>query len=311
MALIEIKNVSKTYPHATERAVEDVSLAIGAGEKIGLIGANGSGKTTLMRLLMNFVLPDAGGIEINNNADLEAAKNLIGFVPERQEGMENFTPWELLNLSAQMHGIDPKSAKTKIEELLAFAELSDVADNLVSDFSKGMAQRVHICIALVHDPKILLLDEPMSGLDPGGQKDVREILQKLNDITMIYASHHLDEIETFCTRVVIIHDGHLVRTLSLDEIRQDIFTLELEESARAAIAEFEDLSPQILRERDGKIEVQFISNPEELQKVIAVLNSKNVDIKRMRSRSVLEDLYHRYIAETQNYDQNQHRKKRS
>ncbi len=300
MSLIEIKNVSKTYFHAAEPAVEDISLNINAGEKIGLIGANGSGKTTLMRLLMNFVLPDKGNIEINGDSNLEMAKKLIGFVPERQEGMENFTPWELLNLSAQMFGIDPGGAKSKIEELLDFAELTDVADNLISDFSKGMAQRVHICIALIHNPKILLLDEPMSGLDPGGQKDVREILQKLNNITMIYASHHLDEIETFCTKVAIIHNGNLVRTLSLDEIRQEIFTMALESSARPALAQFANLNPQVLQEIDGKIEVQFISNSEELQKVIAVLNSQNVDIKRMRSRSVLEDLYHRYIAESKN-----------
>jgi len=300
MSLIEVKNVSKTYYRAFNPAVENINLKIEAGERIGLIGANGSGKTTLMRLLMNFVIPEEGSIQIMGENDLEKSRKLIGYVPERQEGMENFTPRELLQISAQMHGINSAKAKTKIEELLEFAELTDVSDNLLSDFSKGMSQRVHICIALIHDPQILLLDEPMSGLDPGGQKDVRDVLQKLKNITVIYTSHNLNEIETFCTKVAIIHNGKLVRKLSLDEIRQEIFTMELDSAASSLMEQFSDWNPQILSQGEDKIQVQFVSNSDAIQKIIAILNNYNVEIKRLRTRSVLEDIYHRFIAETKN-----------
>ena len=302
MSLIEIDNVSKTYFRALEPAVENINLKIEPGERIGLIGANGSGKTTLIRLLMNFVIPEEGSIRIMGEADLESARKQIGYVPERQEGMENFTPRELLKFSAQMNGISAAKAAPKIDELLAFAELTDVADNLISDFSKGMSQRVHICIALMHDPQILLLDEPMSGLDPGGQKDVRDILQKLKNITMIYASHHLDEIETVCTKVVIIHGGNLVRELSLDEIRQEIYTMELDNvsGVQFLLEQFDELQPLVLSGGEDRLKIQFIANSDTIQKVMAVLNNQNIEVRRLRSRSVLEDLYHNYIAESRN-----------
>jgi ABC-2 type transport system ATP-binding protein len=300
MPVIELNNVSKTYFRAADPAVDQFNLKVYAGERIGLIGANGSGKTTIMRLLLNFVLPEKGSISIMGESNLEKARKHIGFVPERQEGMENFTPRELLQISARMYGMDSTRSKEKIQSLLEFAELSEVSGNLLSDFSKGMSQRVHICIALIHDPKILLLDEPMSGLDPGGQKDVRDILLKLKDITMIYASHNLDEIETFCTKVVIIHHGKLIRELSLEEIRQEVFTLELESRFYPLLEKFPDLKPEILSQQEDTIQVQFIAWPDVIRKIMAVFNEHQIEIRRLRSRSVLEHLYHRYVADSEN-----------
>lgn len=300
MLAIEMSYVSKTYDRASQPALLEVDLRVSPGEKIGLIGANGSGKTTLLRLLMNFVLPDKGRIQIWGENNLEKARKYIGFVPERQEGMENFTPRELLSISARMCGMKGIETNRRIEELLAFAELTKVADELLSGFSKGMAQRVQICIALIHQPQILLLDEPMSGLDPGGQEDVRNLLFRLPDLTLIYASHNLAEIETFCSSVIIIHRGRIVQKLNLDEIQQEIFTMELHGLELKLLDDFKELNPQILSRDTDKVHLQMISDSDSIQKFIAVLNDRQVGIKRLRSRSVLEDYYHRYVVEAKN-----------
>lgn len=300
MLAIEISDVSKTYDRASEPALLEVDLRVSPGEKIGLIGANGSGKTTLLRLLMNFVLPDKGRIQIWGENSLEKTRKYIGFVPERQEGMENFTPRELLHISARMYGMKGIETNRRIEELLEFAELTKVADELLSGFSKGMAQRVQICIALIHRPQILLLDEPMSGLDPGGQEDVRSLLFRLPNLTMLYASHNLEEIETFCSSVIIIHRGQIVQKLNLDEIQQEIFTMELHGLEMKLLDDFKELNPQILSQEADKVHLQMISDSDLIQKFIAILNDHQVGIKRLRSRSVLEDYYHRYVVDVKN-----------
>lgn len=299
-AIIELKNVSKQYRLAESPAIKKVSLRIHERERLGLIGANGSGKTTLMRLILNFVLPDAGEIRIIGRGDLEKARQYIGFVAERQEGMENFTPRELLKISAQMYGLTNAETNRRIESLLRFAEISDVADQLLADFSKGMAQRVQICLALLHQPKILLLDEPMSGLDPGGQKDVREMLEKLEDITLIFASHHLDEIELFCTSAVFLHHGEIVARKKLAEIRKIVFTLEIPPAAKPLLLEYFHSTLQILEEKSDHLNVQFEANSEAFQKFAAELTQGGLEIKRLRSTSILENLYHQYVQSRTN-----------
>lgn len=296
MLAIEMTGVSKTYSGAPRPALEAVDLEVAAGERLGLIGANGSGKTTLMRLLMNFVLPERGSIRIMGERNLEKARRFMGFVPERQEGMENFTPRELLRIAARMYRMEKNRAAERIAEMLKFTQLSGFAGELVAGFSKGMAQRLQIGIALIHQPRILLLDEPMSGLDPGGQKDVREVLARLSDRTLVYASHNLEEIETFCTAVVILQGGRVIHRLNLQEIRQEIYTLDASRLALEILSHFPDLKPRVLRETGEKVRVEFAADYLKIQKLLAALNERRVDIQRLRSRSVLEDYYHRYVA---------------
>lgn len=296
MLAIEMTGVSKTYSGAPRPALEAVDLEVAAGERLGLIGANGSGKTTLMRLLMNFVLPERGSIRIMGERNLEKARRFMGFVPERQEGMENFTPRELLRIAARMYRMEKNRAAERIAEMLKFTQLSGFAGELVAGFSKGMAQRLQIGIALIHQPRILLLDEPMSGLDPGGQKDVREVLARLSDRTLVYASHNLEEIETFCTAVVILQGGRVIHRLNLQEIRQEIYTLDASRLALEILSHFPDLKPRVLRETGETVRVEFAADYLKIQKLLAALNERRVDIQRLRSRSVLEDYYHRYVA---------------
>lgn len=297
--IIEMRNISKTYARSANPALSGVDISISSGENVGLIGANGSGKTTLLRLLMNLIFPDTGEIRVLGERDLEMALQHIGFVPERQQGMENFTPRELFIIAARMNGMDAGEARKRSSEMLQFAGLETVADNLLSDFSKGMVQRVQISMALVHRPKILLLDEPMSGLDPGGQRDIREFLQRLEDLTMIFASHHLDQIETFCSSVIIIDKGRLIRKLDLSGINEEIFTIDLNPEAGKLVTQYKELPIELIDQTENRLRIRFTASADAAQKFISHLNGSELPIHKLRSQSILEDLYHRYVKNKQ------------
>lgn len=292
--MIQFFHVTKTYSHSTKPAVKDITFEIKEGERVGLIGANGSGKTTLFRLLMNFIIPDSGNILINGEHNLEKTRQWLGYVPERQEGLENFTPIELLNLAGQMHGIPSKELNHRIRELLHFAELEEVKDVLISDFSKGMLQRLQIILALIHQPPILLLDEPMSGLDPEGQREVQQILYQLTDKTLVYASHNLAEVEEFCSRVMILHQGELIKQLTLAEIEDEVYTFDIVSELLPLLKE-KHFEYKILRE-SGKVKrIQIITTPQHFQELVAEVHQRGEQIQRLRSRGILEELYHTYV----------------
>ncbi len=290
MPPIEIANVSKTYRHAPRPALSDFSLTIQPGERMGMIGPNGSGKTTLLRLILNFIRPDRGEIRIGGDANLERARQWIGFVSERQEGMENFTPRELLNYAARMFSLSRPQRVAKVEELLDFTGLREVADELLGGFSKGMSQRLQIGLALIHSPKILLLDEPMSGLDPVGQKDVFRLLQKLNEITLVYASHNLEEIETFCNSVAILKEGRLVKKIQLSQLSREVFTLEINPADLANIRFPKHLQAVVRSQDEHTVLVELEASASELQQFLQLLHQAGVQIRRLRSRSKLDEL---------------------
>jgi len=294
--LIKIKNVSKTYSHSNKPALVDVNLNIGEGEKVGLIGSNGSGKTTLLRLLMNFIKPDEGMILIKDQSDLEDARRFMGYVGESQSGLENFTPRELFESAAKMCGMNSQQAGNRARQLLEFSGLEEVANELIEGFSKGMAQRAFVGLAIVHDPEILLLDEPMSGLDQQAQDDVRSLLKKLANKTLVYASHNLDEIEEFTSSVIVMHEGKIVIQLNLKELDQEIFLLEIDPGIKSFLSRFEHLNPRISSESSPQIELLLTTDSSNFQDFIDFCKNNNVHIHRIRSRSLLEHIYHEYIS---------------
>ncbi|GEM_PF-2172777 len=295
--IIEIRKVRKTYPYADQAAIRGVDLEVVSGERWGLIGANGSGKTTLFRLILNFVVPDSGTIKVCGEENLERARRWMGFIPEKQEGLENFTPRELLELAADMFSIPREKAASRIPELLQMAELTAVSDTLITDFSKGMIQRVQLCLALIHDPKILLLDEPMSGLDPGGQKEIHTLLHKIPERTIVYASHNLEEVETFCTKVAILHEGKIVAKVDLSGIPEEVYTFDINPAIIDHLTGFPEIQYEILEQLPDKVRLQLTTTPVQFQQVISLINRKGWQIQRLRSRSKLEEVYHKYVKE--------------
>lgn len=291
---IELKNVTKRYSRNAPPALDNVSMEIHSGERIGLIGANGSGKSTLMKLLLQFIIRDSGEIRIHGETNLELAKGLIGYLPESQDGLGDFTPNELLKACAEMNGL--ATPDNRISELLSFIELTDSADYLLSSFSKGMVQRVQLAIALLPQPRILFLDEPTSGLDPEGKKKLRQLLAKLENVTILYASHNLEELEAICDSVLLLHQGKLIKRIDLNEQMPVVLTFEVMGSNIAALETF-TFDTVSTKASDPSIrQVEFSGSAGDVQQLMADLSRAGIETQRLRTRSMLEELYAIYVS---------------
>src|SRR5579885_2214558 len=217
MAAIEINGLEKTYQvgfwrKRSKYALRPLHLTIEPGEIFGFLGPNGAGKTTTLKLLMGLVFPTAGtarilGMEIND----PRMQAQIGFLPEQPYFYDYLTANELLEYYAQLSGVDARERKRKVVDVLGRVGLQDAAATQLRKFSKGMLQRVGIAQAILHDPKVLFFDEPMSGLDPMGRREVRDLMAelKLQGKTVFFSTHILSDAESLCDRVAIIHLGEL------------------------------------------------------------------------------------------------------
>jgi ABC-2 type transport system ATP-binding protein len=217
MVAIEIINLEKTYSvgfwRKTPRvALRPLTLTVQEGEVFGFLGPNGAGKTTTLKLLLGLVFPTAGTARIfGKDISDDEVKAQIGFLPEQPYFYDYLTAQELLEYYAQLSGVAAKERSNKVKKVLARVGLSDAARVQLRKFSKGMLQRVGLAQAILHDPKLVFLDEPMSGLDPTGRREVRELIQQLQQEgkTVFFSTHILSDAEALCDRVAVIHQGEL------------------------------------------------------------------------------------------------------
>jgi ABC-2 type transport system ATP-binding protein len=187
-------------------------LRVEEGEIFGFLGPNGAGKTTTLKLLMGLVFPTAGSAKIlDREVDDPEVKAQIGFLPEQPYFYDYLTAHELLVYYAQLSGVDGKTRSRRVQQVLDRVGLADAANVQLRKFSKGMLQRAGIAQAIVHEPRILFFDEPMSGLDPMGRREVRDLMEQLkrDGRTIFFSTHILSDAETLCDRVAIIHQGEL------------------------------------------------------------------------------------------------------
>ncbi|OGR82308.1 MAG: hypothetical protein A2902_00895 [Elusimicrobia bacterium RIFCSPLOWO2_01_FULL_64_13] len=194
------------------RGVEDVTLEVKRGEVFGLIGPNGSGKTTLIKLILGLLFPTSGHVEIDGSSALESrSRERIGFLPEVPYFYRTLTAREVLRFYGRLSGVPEKSLADRIESVLSRVRMRDHAHRLMREFSKGMLQRVGLAQAMLHDPDLLIFDEPVTGLDPVGLREMRELLVELNRAgkTIFFSSHSISEVEKVCHRVGMIVNGRL------------------------------------------------------------------------------------------------------
>ena len=232
--IIDIKNVTKSYCsnflRKKQKAVEKISLGIRKGEIFGVIGANGAGKSTLIKMIQGFIRPDEGYIRINDKHPFDPAARLkMGYLPENPYFYTNLTVVELLRFSAQASGVGKELAEKRIKQLLQTVDLYQFKNQKLRTFSKGMTQRAGICFAIVHDPEIIVLDEPMSGLDPLGRKMVIDLIMALKKQgkTILFCSHILNDVERICDRVAVMDKGCLKKIFSKEDLgvnsMEDVF----------------------------------------------------------------------------------------
>ncbi|MBF0224835.1 MAG: ABC transporter ATP-binding protein [Desulfobacterales bacterium] len=220
-----IRDLSKTFRsdflYKRFTALKDLNLDIKEGSILGFLGPNGAGKTTTFKLLLGLMNPDKGTIRLwdKSPTDCEVRKK-IGFLPENPYFYAYLTARESLDFYAKLFGINAKERKKKVDELIEKVGLSHAQNRQLRKFSRGMLQRVGIAQALVNDPKFLILDEPMSGLDPFGRKEMRDIIIdcKKQGSTIIFSTHILSDVEMICDEVAIIIKGALQANLKVDEL---------------------------------------------------------------------------------------------
>ena len=217
MLAVEILGFEKTYAAGFWRKKQKVGLKslhleVNQGEVFGFLGPNGAGKTTTLKLLMNLIFPSAGSARIlGDDWRNPAVRSRIGFLPEQPYFYDHLTPIELLDYYGALSGVSARERKSRIPKLLQRVGLGEQGRVQLRKFSKGMLQRVGIAQAVLHEPDIVFLDEPMSGLDPVGRREVREFIQTLNDEgkTIFFSTHILSDAEALCDRVAVVSRGEL------------------------------------------------------------------------------------------------------
>lgn len=223
--MIEINGVSKSYNRGTVKAVDNVSLNVRSGEIFGFLGPNGAGKTTLIKMMTGILNADQGSIKINGrdiNKDPLKAKMQFGFVPDDPNIFSRLTGIEYLNFMADIYGVSSEIRLRRMQQLLKRFEMSSAVGDLIQSYSHGMKQKIVIIGALLHNPPVWILDEPLTGLDPRSSFDLKEMMREHADSgkTVFFSTHVLEVAEKVCDRLAIINKGKLVFCGSLEEIRE-------------------------------------------------------------------------------------------
>jgi ABC-2 type transport system ATP-binding protein len=288
-------------------AVAGVDVAIEPGEIFGLVGPNGAGKTTILRILATLLEPSAGtaeiaGLSVTRNPD--QVRRVLGFMPDAFGVYDDMKVWEYLDFFARCYGIAPAARRRVIADLLELVDLGDKRDNYVQTLSRGMQQRLCLAHALVHDPQVLLLDEPASGLDPRARVELRELLRELRSMgkTILISSHILPELEELCTSVAIVDRGQVLAQGRVAEIEKRLrfgavlrvrLLLEGEEleAARERFASDPEVASSVLLD-DGTIELGFRGDDEATARLLASSIAAGLPIVSFaRAASDLEELF--------------------
>lgn len=297
----------------TTMALSGIDFEVDKGELFGLIGPNGAGKTTTIKILTTLLSPTGGDARIlglDVRKDLYEIRRRIGIVFGGERGLYNrVSALDNLRYFSDLYGVDPSVAKKRIPELLQVVGLADRSDERVEKYSRGMKQRLHIAKALVHDPELIFLDEPTIGLDPGGARDIRNMVREMRaqGKTILLTTHYMFEAEELCQRVAVISKGKIValntpsdlkkmvRDISVIELRTYGATKEYVEALRAL--------PNVVRvvadldSEEQKIRVQTPLGADLLPKVTAALPEGAKMIDRTIKEPTLEDAYLRLVEE--------------
>lgn len=301
-AVITVDKLAKEYRTGLRRkriqALREVSFDVKPGEVFGFVGPNGAGKTTTIRALMGLVRPSAGrctifGLEVPSRA----ARARLGFLPEAPYFYEYLTGRELLDLAGRLHGLDAATRSRRAGEMLERIGLAEAADRALRKYSKGMLQRAGLAQALVHDPELVVLDEPMSGLDPIGRKEVRDLILSLRDAgkTVFFSTHILPDVEAICDRVAIIakgevHDvGTVSKILDAHVLGMDV-TLRCESAQRATLEARVPARAQARWIEGGEVVVRF-PNDVPVEPFLAEACALARVVEVAPHRETLEDLF--------------------
>ena len=231
MSQIVFDDISKSFKYGfrDQLVLEDLFLEIKKGEVFGFLGPNGAGKSTSINIALDFIRPDSGRVLIKGEPSTESqSRKYLGYMPEHPHFYEQLTPKELLEFGGLTSGMSRENLKKQIESILEKLELLPFIDRPVRTFSKGMKQRIGLAQAMIHDPEILILDEPMSGLDPLGRRLISRLILEFKDAgkTVFFSTHILNDVEMLCDRIGVLHKGRLLYCGGIQGFQKNFKTLE-------------------------------------------------------------------------------------
>jgi ABC-2 type transport system ATP-binding protein len=226
--MLKVQNLTKIY--ATQKAVDNISFEAQKGEIVGFLGPNGAGKSTTMKVATGYLTPTSGTVEVCGydvlTSPMEVRKN-IGYLPEHNPLYLEMYVKEFLEFIGGIYGLKGNFLRTRIEEVIEIFGLGLEAKKKIGQLSKGYRQRVGLAQALIHDPQVLILDEPTTGLDPNQLAEIRAVIRNIGkEKTVIFSTHIMQEVEAICDRVVIINRGKIVENAQLSELKQANKTME-------------------------------------------------------------------------------------
>jgi ABC-2 type transport system ATP-binding protein len=278
------------------RALESVTLEVHAGEIFGFLGPNGAGKTTTIKILMGLTRATGGTATVLGELPSSAGvKRRIGFLPEQPYFYDYLSAREVLELNGRLCGITGKALKQRVDEMLALVGLTQAQRSRLGRFSRGMLQRVGVAQALLHDPELVILDEPMGGLDPVGRKEFRDIILGLHERgkTVFFSTHILQDVEMVCDRVGIIVGGRMVSAGRLDEIvatRLDAVELTVRGLSSAALQSAGIAGLRVL-ESEGKLLVT-VASEDAAEQVLKAVTAQGARLEAMVPQThTLEDYF--------------------
>ena len=295
--MIQVEHISKKF--ADVLAVNDISFQVEKGKIWGFLGPNGAGKTTTMRILTGYLPPNEGQARINGidvSTDLRTIKRMVGYLPEVVPVYSELTVKEFLRFVAELYGIERKKIRFAIERVVEKTNLKDVYGRLIKNISRGYRQRLGIAQAIIHEPEVLILDEPTIGLDPAQIIEIREMIRSFKEsATVILSSHILAEITQVCDGAVIIKEGRLMATLTRDEWGKNLEIVTAGPVDEAVGRELKQSFPVVCEAlaEGSALKLEFRETMSDFNPIIKHLVEQDVRIREIKAG--LEALYMKII----------------
>lgn len=294
---LEVNRLTKTY--GSQKALDEVSFVAEKGEVLGFLGPNGAGKSTTMKIATGFILPDEGDVMVNGLSVLKKPKEvsrLVGYLPEHNPLYHDMYIREFLDFIGGLYGLKGNILKKRIEELIPLCGLEGEAHKKISQLSKGYRQRVGLAKALIHDPEVIILDEPTTGLDPNQLVEIRKLIKNISaNKTLILSTHIMQEVEAICDKVVIINKGKIVASDLLKNLKAEtgksVLILETEE--RLELGWFSQLGEISFSNSDRSILLKVDDAASARKELLQILQERNLTLVSIQQKEKnLESIFH-------------------
>lgn len=265
--MLEVEGLKKTYK--ATKAVDGVQLYLNHGESVGLLGPNGAGKSTTISMMSTLITPTSGDVRYNKKSVLkhpDIIRPVLGVVPQEIALYEELSAYENMKFFGKIYGLSGKKLEKKVDEVLELVGLSDRKKERIKRYSGGMKRRINIAVALMHEPEVLIMDEPTVGIDPQSRSYILDMVRQLNrekGMTVLYTSHYMEEVERLCDRVYIMDHGHIIASGTKEELKNIL------SGEETVFVEVQQMAPRLVEKLVAHEAIQKVTEVEKGYKVIA------------------------------------------